>query len=239
MLLRRCAQYIALFLTTLLVSEQIPLIKTIDPVSAEASSLLSALSELTNGAKENIVEIITRPSDFFHGNEDNQNPIVDEYPSPSPASPPPEPPPVSPPEPPQSPEPTPVEDHIPRFLKVDGSKVIIELDLEWIPGFDATRKFIVWVTYWIGVLFSAGLGADGVEQSYWLHALVPAALGFFGGLGYGFVGWCRWCLSRREAAQAVEGVVIPKKPKRRPPANVYCECFLRVRSEVQFVDRVR
>jgi len=239
MLLRRCVQYIALFLTTLLVSEQIPLIKTIDPGSPEASDLLSALSEFANGAKDNIVEIITRPSDFFHGNENDQNPIVHELSPPPPASLLLELPPGPPPESLQPPEPTPMEGYTSPFLRVCGSKVIIELDLEWIPGFDATRKVIVWVTSWFGALFSGGLGADGVGQSYWLHALVPAALGFFGGLGYGFVGWCRWCLSRREAPQAVEKVAIPKQPKRKAPANAYCECFLWVRSEVQFVDRVR
>jgi hypothetical protein len=88
------------------------------------------------------------------------------------------------------------------------------------------------MTYWFGVLFSGGSGEGGIGQSYWLHALVPAALGFFGGLGYGFVGWCRWCLSKREAPRAVEKVVIPKQQERRAPANVYCECFHRVPSEV-------
>jgi hypothetical protein len=95
MLLRRCVQYVALFLTTLFVSEQIPLINTIDPGSSEASQLLSTLSEFANGAKENIVEIITRPSEFFHGNENDQDSIVHEPPIPPPASPPLEPPPVS------------------------------------------------------------------------------------------------------------------------------------------------
>jgi len=125
------------------VSERIPLIKTIDPSSSEASQLLSALSEFANGAKENVVEMVTWPSDFFHWNEDNQTPKVHEFPPPSsPSPPPPEKPPKSlpeplqspeppqSPEPLQSPEPTPTADSTSRFLTVDGSKVILVLDME-------------------------------------------------------------------------------------------------------------
>ena len=215
MLLGRYLKPIALFFMTLLVSERIPTIKTIDPSPSGASQLFSSLSEFANEAKDNLVEIVTRPSDFFHGNENDQSPIAPEHPPPpsSPASPPLEP----PPEPLQPPESTPMADVTSHFWRLDGSKIVLELNLEMMPGFGAIRNVVVWVAY----LFSGGFGVAG--QSYWFHALVPAALGFFGGLGYGFVGWCRWCLSRREAPRAVEQAVIPKQAKRRAPANVYCE----------------
>ena len=107
---------------------------------------------------------------------------------------------------------------------MDGSKIILELDLERIPGFDATRKVVGWVACWFGVLFPGGSGAG---QSYWLHALVPAALGFFVGLGYGFSGWCWWCLSRKKAPQPVEEkverIVVFKPTEPRDPADAYRE----------------
>lgn len=222
MLVKRYLKYLAAFFTTLLVSEQIPLVKTIGPGPSETSQLLSAMSEFANGAKESIVEIVTRPSDFFHRNENNQSPIDHEL-SPLPPTPPPlEVPPESLSESLQPPEPMPMEDHTPRFLRVDGSKVTIELDLEKVPGFYTTRKVVVWMAHWFGALFSGGM----VGHPYWLYIFVPAALGFFGGLGYGFVGWCRWCLSRPRPPRAVERAVAPKQPERRAPANSYCECFL-------------
>jgi len=239
MLVRRYLKYFSALLATFLVSERIPLIKTIDPSSSEASQLLSALSELANGAKENIVEMAAWPSDFFHWNEDDQTPKVHEFPPPSSPSPPPlehppeplpeplqsseppqspEPPqypePLKSPEPLQSPEPTPpMADSTSRFLTVDGSKVILVLDMEMVPGFPMARK----VAYWFG---------SGFGQSYWSLLLVSAALGFFGGLGYGLVGWCRWWLSTREALQAVETDVFPQKTERKTPASMYCEYFL-------------
>jgi len=226
MLVRRYLKYFSALLATLLVSERIPLIKMIDPSSSEASQLLSALSEFANGAKENVVEMVTWPSDFFHWNEDNQTPKVHEFPPPSsPSPPPPEKPPKSlpeplqspeppqSPEPLQSPEPTPTADSMSRFLTVDGSKVILVLDMEMVPGFSMARK----VAYWFG---------SGFGQSYWSLLLVSAALGFFGGLGYGLVGWCRWWLSTREALQAVETDVVPGKTERRTPTSVCCEYFL-------------
>jgi len=203
------------FFMALLVSERIPVIKTIDPGSSgEASQLVSALNEFANGAKEIAVEMVTRPSDSLYANESNQCPTVPALSLPPQASPPLEPPPPSPPESMQPPEATSLTNSTSRFWRVDGSKIILELDLEMFPGFHATRKVVAWVAQLFG-------------QPYWLHALVPAALGFFGGLGYGFAGWCRWCLSRRDAPQTVEKVVVPKKTERRAPASVWCECSLR------------
>ena len=246
--------FFAAFLTTLLVSDQIPIvINSIDRGPIEATQLLSALSEFANGAKESIVEALTRPSDFFHVNENDQSPSVpDALPPPPPASPP-ESPLDSPSEPPlesspgsiQPPEPTPFAVSKSPFCRVDGSRIILEFDLEKVPGFDATRKVVARASYWYGVLFWGGSGAGWVGELYWLRALLPAALGFFGGLGYGFAGRCWWCLSRRKGPRAVkekaEQVVVPGQTERRAQANAYCECFLCVfqRSEFRFVDRVR
>lgn len=122
---------------------------------------------------------------------------------------------------------------------MDGSKIILELDLERVPGFDAMREAAAWVAYWFGVLFSGG-----PRDLYWLRALVPA-LGFFAGLGYGLAGWCRWCLSRKNvpqpAEEKVEQTVVIKHTEPRDPADAYREFFLRVfqRSAFRFVDRVR
>ena len=231
--------------------DQIPLIKTIDPGSSDARQLLTALGELANGAKDNLVEMVTWPSDFFHGNDNNQSPIVHDPSPPPPTSPPPEPPPEpplelplepppeqilepplepppehppeSPPELLQPPESTPMADYTSSFLRVDGSKVIIVLDLARVPGFDAMRRVAVWVVYWFGAVFSGG---SGIGQSYWMHFLVPAAFGFFGGLGYGLGGWFRRYLSVREPSRAAEKAAVPEQPKRRTLASAYCERLL-------------
>jgi len=244
MLFGQYFKYFTLFFTALLVSEQIPLIKTIDPGSSEASQLLSALSEYANEAKDNIVEMVTRPTDFFHGDENDQSPLVLAPSPPPPASPAQESPPESPPELPLSPETMPLEKSTSQFWRLDGSKIILELDLERVPGFGVMRNVVVWVTHWFGVLFPSGSGVDWVGQSYWLHVLVPAALGFFGGLGYGLVGWCRWYLAGRKVHQVVgekvKQVGNSEQMERRAPANAYCECFLWVfqHSEFWFIDRV-
>jgi len=223
MLFGRYLKYLTLLFTALLVSEQIPLIKTIDPGSSEASQLLSALSEFANEAKDNIMEMVNRPSDFFQGNENNQSPLVPTPPTPPPVPPPPESPPESPPELPLSPETTPLANSTSHFLRLDGSKIILELDLGRVPGFGVARKVVVWVAHWFGILFPSG-SMDWVGQSYWSRVLVPAALGFFGGLGYGLVGWCRWWLSRRKE-EKVKQVANSKQMGRRAPASAYCECF--------------
>ena len=239
MLVGQYLTFFALSLTTVLVFEQIPAIKTIDSGWSDAPQLLSALSEFANGAKEAIVEVLARTSDLFHTNESNRRPPVLALPPPpsspsppplppppptsppeSPSDPPPEPPPASPPESHQCPEPMSLTDSTPHLWRMEGSKIILELDLESVPGFDATRKVVAWVAYWFGVLFPGGFGA----------AFVPAAFGFFGGLGYGFASWCRWCLSRKKVPQVVEEkverVVVLEQTEQRDPADVYRECFL-------------
>ena len=221
-------------LTSLLVCEQLPAIKTIEP------ELFSALSGFANGAKEVIADILTWPSNPFHPNESNRNPLVLTLPPPppppppapppeSPPDPPLEPPPESPPEPLQPQEPAPLANSTSRFWRMDGSKIILELDLERIPGFDVMRKVVVW----LGALFSSGLG--------------PA-------IAFGFIGGCGCCLclafwlwSRRKVLQVVEGeeeeveqIVVPKHTEEMDPASAYRECFLWIfqRSECWFVDRV-
>lgn len=252
MQLKEYFKYFSLAFTALpLFVFEIPSIKTIGPGSPDARQLLTTLGELAGGAKDNLVEMATWPSGFFHENDNNQSPIIHD-PPPPPASPPPEPPLDSPPEipldippeipldtppeplpepPPESPpellrppEPAPMAYCTSSFLRVDGSKVIILLDLARVPGFDVMRRVVVWVAYWIGAAFSGG---SGVGRSYWSHFLVTAAFGFFGGLGYGLGGWLRWYLSSREPPRAVEEVTVPKQPKRRTLANAYCECLLR------------
>ena len=254
MLLKEYFKYFPLAFTALpLFVFEIPSIKTIGSGSPDARQLLTALNELANGAKGSLVEMATWPSGFFHENDNNQSPIAHDPPLPPPASPPPEPPPEppldppldplpetpldpppepplehppeSPPELPRPSEPTPMAHYTSSFLRVDGSKVIIVLDLAKVPGFDVMRRVVVWVAYWIGAVSS---GSSGVGHPYWMHFLVTAAFGFFGGLGYGLGGWLRWYLSRQEPPRAVEEVAVPKQPKRRTLANAYCEHLLRV-----------
>jgi hypothetical protein len=160
-----------------------------------------------NGAKEIIAGVLARLSYFFHANENDldQGPSVPDALPPHPPASLPESPSDSPSEPPlewspgslQLPEPTPFENSKSLFWRVDGSKVILEFDPENVPGFDATRKVVTWASYWYGVLFQNGSGAGWIGELYWLRALLPAALGFFGGLGYGFAGRYWWYLSRR------------------------------------------
>jgi hypothetical protein len=220
--LGRYLKWITVFFTTLLVSEQIPLINTIDAAPSEASQLLSAVSEFANEVKDNIVEMITRPSDFFHENEYNKS-----QPAPALSPPPMEPLPESPPESLQSPETMSPTNSTTRFCRMDGSKLILELDLGWIPKFELLRNVVGWVAFWFGVLFASATGVDSTGQSArWVFFVVPAAFGFFGGLGYGFGGWCRWCFSRRKppkVVEKVEPVVVVKEAERRTQASAYCE----------------
>jgi len=234
---------IALSLTALLAFEQIPAIRTIDPGSSETSHLLSVLGELASGAKEVIVEILTRPSDFFHVNESGRGHLLLALPPPPPVSPPQPPsdpplePPYPPPEPPQCPEPMPLANSTSRFLRMDGWKVILELDLERVPGFDPARNVFVWVDYFVGVMFPGGF-----RQPSWQGV---AVLFVVVNLGYGYALWRWWRLSRRKVPQVVEEnverVVIPEHTEQpRDPADAYREFFLWVfrRSEFWFVDRV-
>lgn len=220
MLIGRYVKWIAAFISTLLVSEQIPLINTIDAVPSETSQLLSTVSEFANEVKVSIVEMITRPSDFFQENEHNQS-----QPSPTPSAPSEvEPPPKSLPEFLQFPETAPSVNSTSCLWRMEGSKLILELELGWIPGFEALRNAVGW----FGVLFSSASRVDSAGPSYWVYALIPAAIGFFGGLGYGFGGWCRWCFSRRKPLKADERVqpaTISKERDRRDPADVYREWF--------------
>lgn len=246
MLFTEYLKFIVLSLTALLAFERVPAIRTIDPGSSETSQLLSALSEFANGAKEVIVEILTRPSDFFHVNESRRGPPVLTLPPPPPplpplvsspqlpSDPPLEPPPESFPESFQYPEPMPLANPTSRPWRMDGSKIILELDLARIPGFDAGRGVLTWVAYWYGVLFPGGL-----LESRWLPILLLAALKLLG--IWDFMGWC---LPRRKAPQVVvedvQPLVIPEPTERRDPADVYRESFLWVfqRSMFWFVNRV-
>ena len=221
MLLGRYIKWTAAFYTTLLVSEQIPLINTIDAAPSEAFQLLSKVSEFASGVKDNIAEIINRPSNFFPENEHNQSQPVPEV-SPPPLEPPPE----SPPEPPQSPETPPSVNSMSHFWRMEGSKLVLELELGWIPKFEVLRQAAGWVVNWFGILFSSTSGTDSAEQSYWVYVAVPAAISFFGGLGYGFGGWFRWCLSRRRPPKVVEKVepaVVFEETERIAPASAFCE----------------
>lgn len=223
MLLGRYIKWLAAFFTPLLVSKQIPLINTIDAAPSEASQLLSTVSEFANEVKVNIVEMITRPSDLFHENDHNHS-----QPAPAPALPPlpAEPSLELPPEPLQSPEILPSTNSTSRFLRMEGSKLILELDTGCIPGFGMLRKTVGWVAYWFCVLSPSASGVGSAGHSYWVYFITPAAIGFFGGLGYGFGGWCRWFLSRRKPPKMVEEVkpdVVVKETKPKAPADAYCE----------------
>lgn len=225
MLIREYFKWLPVFLTTLLLSEHIPLIKTIDAGPSEASQLLSAVSEFANGVKDNIVGMVTRPSDFIQDseNEDNQT-SSDPAPSPVAVELPLEP----PPEPPQPPETPPINKSTSRFWRMEGTKIILELDLELIPGFGMLRRVFEWVTYWFEVLSSNDSVVDPTGQSYWIYIIAPAALGFFGGLGFGLGGRCRWCLSRRKPPKVVEKAEpVVKETERKTPANAYFESLLR------------
>ena len=223
MLLGRYLKWITAFFTTLLVSEQIPLINMIDAPPSEPSQLFSAVSEFASEVKDNIVEMMSRPSHFFHENNHNQS-------QPALALPPPpvDPSPESPSESLQPPEVMPSADPTSRFWRMEGSKLILELDLGWVPKFEPLRKAIGWVACSFGLLFLSASRVDSAGQSYWVYAAVPAAIGFFGGLGYGFGGWCRWCLSRMKPPKAVEKVGPVKEVERRAPSDAYREWSLRV-----------
>jgi len=239
MLFTEYLKFIVLSLTALLAFERVPAIRTIDPGLSETPQLLSVLSEFANGAKEVIVEILTRPSDFFHINESRRGPPVLALPPP--------PPPVSSPQPPsdqplelpppeslQCPETMPPANTPSRFWRMDGSKIILELDLECVPGFDAGRKVLAWVAYWYWVLFPGGF-----VESRWSPLLLLVALKYFG--VWDFVAWC---LPRRKTprvvVEAVEPLVIPEPTEPRDPADVYREFFLWVfqRLESWFVNRM-
>ena len=229
MLIREYFKWLPVFLTTLLLSEHIPLIKTIDAGPSEASQLLSAVSEFANGVKDNIVGMVTRPSDLIQDPENEHNQTSSD-PEPSPAAvepplePPPEPPLEPPPEPPQPPEIPPIDSSTSRFWRMEGTKITLEFDLEWIPGFDMLRSVFERVAYWFEVLSSNDSVVDSTGQSYWIYIIAPAALGFFGGLGFGLGGRCRWCFSRRKPPKVVEKVEpVVKKAERKAPANAYCE----------------
>ena len=232
MLVTEYLKFIALSLTALLAFERAPAIRTIDPGSNESFQLLSVLSEFANGAKEVIVEILTRPSDFFHVNVSNRGPPVLALPPPPPvpvsrpkppSDPPLEPPPESPPEPSmQCPEPMPLAVPTSRFMRMDGSKVIVELDLERVPGFDAGRKVVVWVAHWYWTLFPSGF-----RQSNWSYALLLVAFHYLGLYWNRIVGW--WA-PRKEVpkvvVERVEQIVVAEPTERRDPVDVYRECFL-------------
>ena len=206
--------WISFILATLLMSEHIPLIKTIEAGPSEASQLLSVVSELASGVKDNIVGMVTRPSDPFHENEQNQT-LPNPESSPPPVEPISEPPlePIS--EPPPPPEKSPVSDSTSHFWTREGTKITVVFDLEWIPGFGVLRKVFGWI--------------DSVEPSYWVYVVVvPAVLGFSGGLGYGFGGWCRGCLSKWKSLKAIEKdgtVTTGKETERSEPAKAYRELF--------------
>ena len=238
MLLVPYIKWFSLFLTSFLVVEQVPLIKTIDSVPSEASQLLSTVSEFASGVKDGIVEMVSRPSDFFQENESNQS---SPDPAPSPATV--EPPPEFTPEPPQPSETPHVPCSEPQFWRVEGSKirVTMELDMAWIPGYVVLGRVFGWVACWFGVLFPGGSGTGSAWQSSWLHAVLPAALGFFGGWGYGFAGWCRCCLSRKKPPKTVvriEQVVIAKEPGWKTQAIEYCEWIFEV-YRCAFANRAR
>ena len=224
MLVAQYLKVIALSLGALLAFERAPAIRMIDSGSSEIPQLLSVLSEFASGAKEVIVDILTRPSDFFHVNQSGRAPLVLALPPPPPSpvpqpqppsDPPLEPPPESPPEPIQCPEPMPLANPTSRFLRMDGSKIILELDLERVPGFDAGRKVVAWVAYWYETLFPGGF-----LQSYWSYIPILA-------LGYRIAIWRLW---RKEVpkvvVERVERIVVPEPTEPRDPVDVYRECFL-------------
>lgn len=223
MLLGRYIGWIAAFFTTLLVSEQIPLINTIDAAPSEVSQLLSTVSEFASEVKDNIAEIMNRPSNLFHENDHNHS-------QPPPAlSPLPMEPPLEPPQESLKAADTPPSvNSTSRFWRMEGSKLILELDLGWIPWFEVLRRAFGWVARWLGVLFSSVSWVGLAGQSYLVYVTIPAAIGFFGGLGYGFGGWCRWCLSRGKPLKVVETAVVVKEVRRRAPANAYCESFFEI-----------
>ncbi|KAF9780036.1 hypothetical protein BJ322DRAFT_1084282 [Thelephora terrestris] len=221
-------KFLATFFATLLVSEHLPLIKTIGASPSEASQLLSTVSTFASEVKDNIVEMAARPSHFFHENENENENESDQSPPVSPLSPLPvaplfESPPESPP--PQPPEASPVADSTLRFWRMEGTIVIVQYDLNGIPRVDLLWKVFVWVAYWFGVLFSSGAGVSSTWRLYWVYVVAPAMLGLFGGLGYGLAGWCRGCLSRRspKVVEKVESVVVVE---RTSPANSYFETQL-------------
>jgi len=226
MLVTEYLKFIVLSFTALLAFERVPAIRTIDSGSPETSQLLSVLNGFANGAKEVIVEILTRPSDFFHINESRRGPPVLTLPPPPPPppvpspQPPSDPPPDPPPQSPRCPEPMPSPDPTSRLWRMDGSKIILEVDLARIPGFDAGRKVLAWVAYWYGVVFPGG-----IVESRWSPILLLFALKFLG--VWDFVGWC---LPRRKAPQVVveevEPLALPEPTEQRDPADVYRESFL-------------
>ena len=215
MLVRQYIKWFSLFFTTLLVSEHIPLIKTIDASPSDASQLLSTVAALASEVKDNIVEMVARPSHFFHENEHNQS-SPDPPPSPLPTEPPFESPPESPP--PQPPETPPVANSTPPLWRMEESTVVVhaEFDLKRIPGIDVLRKVFGWMAFWVGILVPGGSG---------VYVVTPAVLGFFLGFGYGLAVWCRGCLSRKspKVVERVESVVVVKEVERKAPANAYCE----------------
>ena len=122
----------------------------------------------------------------------------------------------------QCPEPMSLAVPTSRFMRMDGSKVIVELDLERVPGFDAGRKVVVWVAcrYWT-------LFPNGFRQSNWSYALLLVVFHYLGLYWNRIVGW--WTPKRevpKVVVERVEQIVVAEPTERRDPVDVYRECFL-------------
>lgn len=104
----------------------------------------------------------------------------------------------------------------PLFWRMRGTKLTVGLELElgYVPGFDAMREVVPWVAHWFWTLF------PGVALLVIYQCLV-----------HGIAGLRRWYLSRRKVPEVVEGrvelrVVVAEPMERRDPVDAYRESFL-------------